>query len=237
MSKERARRREVREHEAARRAAARQRELERQARSRSRRRTLTGWVPRPHFQPGVLAARRRTELMATFGLLLLVNLVVWLVRPDWAARLGALVVSVVVVTGPPDAGVVAAALAERLGFAHVSLGEIEDELAVDAADTPRAWLRYDAEQEVVRRLTDFCGTAVLDVAVEPPLEGERVRALVRRWWEDVVEVRCEAPGLRSDGLGAARTVVLDASRALAVGEIAAVVRPETTSRRRERHPG
>ncbi len=63
----------------------------------------------------------------------------------------------VVVTGPPDAALVAAALAERLGCACVSLGEIEDELAVDAEDTPRSWLRYDAEQEVVRRLTEFAG--------------------------------------------------------------------------------
>ena len=130
----------------------------------------------------------------------------------------------VVVTGPPDAALVATALAERLGCACVSLGEIEDELAVDAEDTPRAWLRYDAEQEVVRRLTEFTGVAVLDVAVE------------RRWWDDVVEVRCEAPGLRHDGLGAARTVVLDASRPLAVGEIAAVVRRETVSHHRVRAP-
>lgn len=96
MSKERARRRAEREQEAALKAAARQRDLERKARSRSRRRNLTGWVPRPRLQPGVLAARRRAELMATFGLLFLLNLLVWLVRPDWAARLGALVVSAVV---------------------------------------------------------------------------------------------------------------------------------------------
>ena len=31
--------------------------------------------------------------MATFGVLFLLNLLVWLVRPDWAARVGALVVS------------------------------------------------------------------------------------------------------------------------------------------------
>ncbi len=96
MSKERARRRAEREHEAALRAAARQRVTERQARSRARRRAMNGWVPRLHLQPGVLAARRRAELMATFGVLFLVNLLVWLVRPDWAARLGALVVSAVV---------------------------------------------------------------------------------------------------------------------------------------------
>lgn len=96
MSKERRHRRAEREREAAMKTAARQREAERRARSRARRRAVSGWVPRPHLQPGVLAARRRAELMATFGLLLLVNLLVWLVRPDWAARLGALVVSAVV---------------------------------------------------------------------------------------------------------------------------------------------
>ncbi len=141
----------------------------------------------------------------------------------------------VVVTGLPDADLVAVALAERLGCAYVSLAEIEDELAVDAEDTPRSWLRLDAEQEVVRRLTELAGVAVLDLAVEPPLETERVTALVRRWWDDVVEVRCQAPGLRYDGLGAARTVVLDASRPLAVGEIAAVVRRETATHRRITH--
>jgi hypothetical protein len=78
--------------------------------------------------------------------------------------------------------------------------------------------------------------AVLDVAVEPPLEIERVQALVRRWWDDVVEVRCEGPGLRYDGLGASRTVVLDASRPLAIGEIAAVVRRETATHSRLRNP-
>lgn len=96
MSKERARRRAEREREAALRTAARQREQERRARARARKQTLTGWVPRPHLTPGVLAARKRAELTATIGLLLLLNLLVWLVRPDWAARVGALVVSAVV---------------------------------------------------------------------------------------------------------------------------------------------
>ena len=96
MSKERARRREARAREAAVRQAARQRESERRARAQQRKRVLTGWIPRPHLTPGVLAARRRTELMATFGLLFLLNLLVWVVRPDWAARLGALVVSALV---------------------------------------------------------------------------------------------------------------------------------------------
>jgi hypothetical protein len=96
MSKERARRRAEREREAEARLAARQRDAERRARKGARRQALTGWLPRPRVTPGVFAARRRTELMATFGLLGLLNLLVWLVRPDWAARVGALVVSLVV---------------------------------------------------------------------------------------------------------------------------------------------
>ncbi len=96
MSKERARRRAEREREAALRAAARQREAERKSRTRARKKAVTGLVPRPRLQPGVLAARRRKELTATFGLLLLLNILVWLVRPDWAARLGALLVSAIV---------------------------------------------------------------------------------------------------------------------------------------------
>ncbi len=96
MSKERARRRAEREREAAVRAADRRRETERRTRSQARRRALTGWIPRPRFRPGVLAARRRVELMGALGLLFLLNVLVWIVRADWAARLGALVVSVVV---------------------------------------------------------------------------------------------------------------------------------------------
>ena len=34
--------------------------------------------------------------MAAAGLLLLLNVLVWIVRPDWAARVGAAVVSIVV---------------------------------------------------------------------------------------------------------------------------------------------
>ena len=96
MSKERARRRAERQREAEVRATNRQRDVERRARARARSQRLTGWVPRPRFTPGVLAARRRAELLATVGLLGLLNLLVWLVRPDWAARVGALVVSLVV---------------------------------------------------------------------------------------------------------------------------------------------
>jgi hypothetical protein len=96
MSKERARRRAEREQAAAIRAAARQREEQRRRRAAARRTALTGWIPRAHLMPGIVAARRRRELTMAVGLLLLLNVLVWLVRPDWAARLGALVVSVVV---------------------------------------------------------------------------------------------------------------------------------------------
>jgi hypothetical protein len=96
VSKQRARRRAERQRLAAEQAAARQREAERRARRTARRRALTGWMPRPHVTPGVVAARRRAELRTTLGFLFVVNLVVWLVRPDWPARVGALVVSAVV---------------------------------------------------------------------------------------------------------------------------------------------
>jgi hypothetical protein len=96
MSKERARRREERERAVAEAAAARQREAERRARVRARKKALTGWIPRRRLMPGVIAARRRAELWTTFGLLFVVNVLVWLFRPDWGARLGALVVSLVV---------------------------------------------------------------------------------------------------------------------------------------------
>jgi len=96
VSKERARRRAEREREIASKQAARDRDAVRRARTQARRQRLTGWIPRPHLTPGVLAARRRTEITAAIGLLLLLNLLVWLIRPDWAARVGALVVSAVV---------------------------------------------------------------------------------------------------------------------------------------------
>ena len=96
MSKERARRRAERERAAAAQAATRQRTAERRVRAQARRQTLSRWLPRPHLVPGVLAARRRAELTGALGLLFLLNLLVWIVRPDWAARVGAVVVSIVV---------------------------------------------------------------------------------------------------------------------------------------------
>ena len=76
MSKERARRRAEREREAAIRRASRERAAERRSRSRARRQALTGWLPRPH--------QGKSDVMKDA------------LETRWAARLGALVVSVLV---------------------------------------------------------------------------------------------------------------------------------------------
>jgi len=100
VSKERARRRAEREREAAIRTAARAAEAERQERRAARTRTLkrhtTDLLPR--LRPvgrdtGVLARRRRVRRGLLVALLLALNVLVWVVRPDWEARLAALVVS------------------------------------------------------------------------------------------------------------------------------------------------
>jgi Flp pilus assembly protein TadB len=101
MSKERARRRAEREREAAIRAAARAAQHERRerraARARVARRVTLDRMPRlaPAGRPsGRLAHRRRLQVWAVIALLALVNVVVWVVRPDWPSRFAALVVSV-----------------------------------------------------------------------------------------------------------------------------------------------
>lgn len=101
MSKERAQRRAVREHEAALRAAARAAEQERrerrQARAAAVRRATTDRLPRvtrTRRPTGTLARRRRVRTSLLLALLVALNVLVWVVRPDWAARLAALVVSV-----------------------------------------------------------------------------------------------------------------------------------------------
>ena len=100
MSKERARRRAAREHEAAIKAAARAAEQERSERRAARadavRRHTTGRLPqrtRTGRPTGTLARRRRVERSLVIALLLALNVLVWVVTPDWAARLAALVVS------------------------------------------------------------------------------------------------------------------------------------------------
>ncbi len=96
MSKQRARRRAEREREAAVRAAARARDAERRARSAARRRAAARWLPKSRLLPGTLAARRRREVATTIAILVFLNIVVWLVRPDWPSRVGALLVSLLV---------------------------------------------------------------------------------------------------------------------------------------------
>ncbi len=96
MAKERARRRAEREREAAVKVAARAREAERRARASARKRALARWLPKSRLMPGALAARRRRELAATIAILLALNVLVWIVRPDWQARFGAAVVSLLV---------------------------------------------------------------------------------------------------------------------------------------------
>jgi predicted kinase len=103
--------------------------------------------------------------------------------------------TLVVVTGVPAAGksTLARALADRLGCALVSLDAIKENLAVDAADTPLDWLRYDAEREMVRLLEAFGGEAVIDIWIAPRRDVTRVAELLRPWWGQLVEVRCEVP--------------------------------------------
>ncbi len=100
MSKERARRRAVREHEAALRTAARAAEQERRERQASRKRALrAATTDRIRLAPvgqhtGLLARRRRRQDAMLVVVLLSLNILVWAVRSDWPPRLGALVVSV-----------------------------------------------------------------------------------------------------------------------------------------------
>jgi hypothetical protein len=99
VSKERARRRAEREREAAIRAAARAAEAERRERREARMRAVRRVAPaftRTGRQTGPLARRARVRTGLVLAALLAANLLVWLVRPDWAARLGALVLTVLV---------------------------------------------------------------------------------------------------------------------------------------------
>jgi hypothetical protein len=96
MSKERARRRAEREREQAIKAAARAAEEERRRKRDARKRVVSGWVPRPHWRPGLLAARRRRQVAATVGILLALNVLLWVVRDDAAARALGIAVSLLV---------------------------------------------------------------------------------------------------------------------------------------------
>ncbi|MCR6031991.1 hypothetical protein GGQ22_11090 [Nocardioides sp. zg-579] len=95
MSKERARRREERQREAAVLTAARAAEAERRERRDARVRAMTSRLPARRTRPtGILAARRRRQWQWLLAGLLVANVAVWVFVPEWSARLGALVVSV-----------------------------------------------------------------------------------------------------------------------------------------------
>ncbi len=102
MSKERARRRAEREREAAIKQAARAAEEERRERQAARRSALrrtgskVGLVPRTKVgrPTGSLATRRRRQHLITVALLAAAVVVVFIVRPDWSARLAVLVLAV-----------------------------------------------------------------------------------------------------------------------------------------------
>ena len=97
MSKERARRRAARERETAMKAAGRAAEAERRERREARRKAIrrvtAGFTPAGK-QTGILARRRRIQTSLLVAFLLAVNILVWVVRPDWAARLAVLIFSV-----------------------------------------------------------------------------------------------------------------------------------------------
>jgi Flp pilus assembly protein TadB len=85
VSKERARRREERERQAAVAAAERRAAAEKQARRDRRREAVTRLLPAPHSrQTGVLAEKRRREVLATGAVLAVLNLLVFAVARDWA---------------------------------------------------------------------------------------------------------------------------------------------------------
>ena len=99
MSKERARRRAAREHEAALRTAAKASERERRERQAARKRAVKATTDRVRFakagrDTGELARRRRVQNTMLVVVLVCLNILVWVVRPDWEARLAALVVTV-----------------------------------------------------------------------------------------------------------------------------------------------
>ena len=100
MSKERAQRRAAREHEAALRTAARASEQERKERQAVRKRAVKAvTTDRVRFakvgrDTGELARKRRVHNTMLVVVLVCLNILVWVVRPDWEARLAALVVSV-----------------------------------------------------------------------------------------------------------------------------------------------
>jgi Flp pilus assembly protein TadB len=95
VSKERARRREERERLAAVAAAERRAAAERQARRDARKQSLTRFLPKSHSrQTGSLAEKKRREMIATVGVLVVLNILMFAVARDWALTALLVVVSV-----------------------------------------------------------------------------------------------------------------------------------------------
>ena len=95
MSKERARRREERERLAAVAASERQAAALRQAKRDARKRAVTRFLPQSHSrQSGSLAERKRREMIATVGVLVVLNILMFAVARDWALTALLVVVSV-----------------------------------------------------------------------------------------------------------------------------------------------
>ncbi|GII65799.1 hypothetical protein Skr01_58840 [Sphaerisporangium krabiense] len=100
MSKERARRRAEREAEQARLAARRAERDARAARWRRRRGRLLALVPRPvrvARQGGLIARRQRAQNAVVAVLFVLVQALAWILLDGWAARVGVLVLSLLLV--------------------------------------------------------------------------------------------------------------------------------------------
>ncbi|MGA8209301.1 MAG: hypothetical protein WB798_04020, partial [Nocardioidaceae bacterium] len=66
----------------------------RETRRAGLRQATTGRLVRVGRPTGTLARRRRRRVWAVVVLLVVLDALVWVVRPDWPARLGAVVVSV-----------------------------------------------------------------------------------------------------------------------------------------------
>jgi Flp pilus assembly protein TadB len=77
--------------------AARAASAERRERQARRRAAVQSRLPRRRSRPtGVLAQRRRRQLGATIAMLLAINVLVWVIFPDWPTRTMVLIVSLLV---------------------------------------------------------------------------------------------------------------------------------------------
>jgi hypothetical protein len=77
--------------------AARAASAERRERQARRRTAVQSRLPRRRSRPtGVLAQRRRRQVGATIAMLLAINVLVWVIFPDWPARTMVLIVSLLV---------------------------------------------------------------------------------------------------------------------------------------------